>query len=684
MNKNEANLLTIVVKNKETSFTRKELADKFRVSSVTISNYLRDIVDFLTANNLTSLFELSGNNIRFTGTEDDSDNINKLLSTNSFYEYRLEKEERLFIITTILLTEDNYVTLNRLSEILFFNKITIASDMKDVLDWLKNQSSALDDNKYRGYKVNFREATRRHALYELIKTRLGLSSKELFQNNSNICANFLSNTLNISLDYQKISVALSIVQQHFNIIIREETIYDVILFVIICFSRIKKGHTIHGYTPKYENTDELYRISRKLFDLLIENSTINDSEVWFLVDYLKEQNLLIENDYEEIDQFVDFNIVVKSFLYKISNSLHVNLINDSILQDFLTTHIMILDKRIKSGDTLTNPYREQMISQYPEEYRIIQNNIYIIEEALDSTISDDELVYIMMHVIASMERIRLENPLPKVIIVCHAGVGTSYFLTENIKSNFRLEIVEVSSAYTIQMNIMQDPDSYKGKCDFIISTVPLINPPAPTVVVNPLLNKEDITNIYDIINATSHDHSYQSLSLPKSTDSINTAVSSSQEDTSNYRKFSDLLSEKKILLDTGVNSWQESLIVAGEPLLWGGNIKPEYLEALIQNVNENGPYFVFIPGVALAHAHPRNGALSLGGTFMRCKDGVTFGHKTNDPVKIVICLSIVEGKESIIMLKELINALCDNETLSKLLTAKTADEIIDIFRNSNS
>ncbi len=684
MNKNEAELLIYIVKNGRNSFTKKELADSFHVSSVTISNYLKDISDFLSANDLHRHFKTSGNTISFSGTPDDADSINRLLFRDSFYEYRLEKDERFFIITTILLTEENFVTLNRLSEILFFNKVTIANDMKDVIDWLKEQSPALDDNKYRGYKINFRESTRRNALYKLIKTRLNIPSKDILQNNNNICVNFLNNTLNIPLHYQKISVALSIIQQHFHIVIHEDTIYDIILFVTICFSRIKSGYTIHGYSGRYGDNNELYVICRKLFDLLTDNTTINSSEIRFLADFLQEQNLLISNSYEEIDRFVDFNIIVKSFLYKISNSLHISLNNDATLQDFLTTHIMIMNKRIKSGETLVNPYKEQMISHYPEEYSAIQNSLYIIEEAIDSTIDDDELAYIMMHVIASMERIRSEKPLPKVIVVCHAGVGTSYFLSENIKSIFRLEVVEISSAYTIQMNIMQDPDGYKGKCDFIVSTVPLINPPAPTVVVNPLLTKEDIANIYDIINVTTHNEVSQTPALPQTESSITTAVSLKSEDSAGYRKFSDLLNESKVLLDASVNSWQESLIVAGEPLLWSGNIKPEYLEALIQNVINNGPYFVFIPGVALAHTHPKNGAVSLGGTFMRCSEPVIFGHKTNDPVKLVICLSIVEGNESIAMLKKLINTLCNDQVLSNLLQAQNAEEVIEIFRQNNS
>jgi PTS system ascorbate-specific IIA component len=52
-------------------------------------------------------------------------------------------------------------------------------------------------------------------------------------------------------------------------------------------------------------------------------------------------------------------------------------------------------------------------------------------------------------------------------------------------------------------------------------------------------------------------------------------------------------------------------------------------------VEEQGPYIVLAPGVALAHARPEDGARRLGLGVAVLTKPVTFGHPTNDPVDVV-------------------------------------------------
>ena len=54
----------------------------------------------------------------------------------------------------------------------------------------------------------------------------------------------------------------------------------------------------------------------------------------------------------------------------------------------------------------------------------------------------------------------------RVIVACHAGIGTSRLLLEKLKRHFKFRVVDVVSAHEA-MSI--EPNS----ADFVISTVPL-------------------------------------------------------------------------------------------------------------------------------------------------------------------------------------------------------------------
>jgi ascorbate PTS system EIIA or EIIAB component len=88
---------------------------------------------------------------------------------------------------------------------------------------------------------------------------------------------------------------------------------------------------------------------------------------------------------------------------------------------------------------------------------------------------------------------------------------------------------------------------------------------------------------------------------------------------------------------TGVRvaDWREAIRVVCAPLVAAQAVRSDYVAAAISIVEEHGPYIVLMPGVALAHARPEDGALRLGIAVALLDRSVAFGHPTNDPVDIV-------------------------------------------------
>ncbi|MFP3913494.1 MAG: PTS sugar transporter subunit IIA [Actinomycetota bacterium] len=110
---------------------------------------------------------------------------------------------------------------------------------------------------------------------------------------------------------------------------------------------------------------------------------------------------------------------------------------------------------------------------------------------------------------------------------------------------------------------------------------------------------------------------------------------------------------------TGVaaGGWQEAIRAACQPLLSAGAIHERYIDACIDLVEEEGPYMVVAPGIALAHARPEDGVLSLGVAVAVLADPVEFGHPDNDPVDLVFAFGSPDADQHVGLLGALARGL---------------------------
>ena len=73
---------------------------------------------------------------------------------------------------------------------------------------------------------------------------------------------------------------------------------------------------------------------------------------------------------------------------------------------------------------------------------------------------------------------------------------------------------------------------------------------------------------------------------------------------------SDLLTKEKIHFTDEKLDWRSAIELAAQPLLNQGEIEPSYISAIINRVEEFGPYIDLGMGIALPHARPEDGVKS--------------------------------------------------------------------------
>lgn len=309
---------------------------------------------------------------------------------------------------------------------------------------------------------------------------------------------------------------------------------------------------------------------------------------------------------------------------------------------------------------------------------VIRQKLPVISNHISREMTEMEIVYIAIHVCAAIERKKNKEIAFHVIVACHAGIGTSQLLMEKLKQHFHFQIVDVISSHEAQ-NIPE------GKADFIISTVPLRCCKLDYVIVSPTFNDGDyvrvgskidalrnsrhlpsrveervvsakgiIERIRPIVYETVPEQAAELMKLLRREirECFNQSAGADAEIFSPY--LHHLLSPDFIELDVECGDWRDAVRRSAEKLVERGYIESRYIDAMIANIEENGPYIVLSKGFAVPH------------------EGL-------DPVEFVCCLSAVDHKTHLKAFFNLVNMLHNEEFKEMLHRCRTTEEAATII-----
>ncbi|MBW5421112.1 PTS sugar transporter [Streptomyces sp. BG9H] len=137
----------------------------------------------------------------------------------------------------------------------------------------------------------------------------------------------------------------------------------------------------------------------------------------------------------------------------------------------------------------------------------------------------------------------------------------------------------------------------------------------------------------------------------------------------------EILPVEAVLLDAPATDWREALRRAGDLMVATGAATETYTGEMIENVEQNGPYFVIAPGLAFAHARPSPAVLATGMSWVRLAAPVEFGHEANDPVDLVVGLAAKDASEHTAAMGALARLLADPDTARALREAATPQAV---------
>ncbi|TRY24036.1 BglG family transcription antiterminator [Brevibacillus sp. LEMMJ03] len=335
---------------------------------------------------------------------------------------------------------------------------------------------------------------------------------------------------------------------------------------------------------------------------------------------------------------------------------------------------------------VTNPLKEVIQRQYRDIYELTKKSISPLEQLVGKSISDDEIAYITVHFGGWMRRQGITaTTLRRVLLVCANGVGTSRILVQQLDGLF--SNIDLLGPITLRQY-----EHFQEDVDLVVSTTKIANPRHRIILVNPILTDRDKVQLLNEMEAVSHSAPshitaqtivdiVKKYAVVEKEDQLAEEIRQvlhQQKQIKRERKpmLDELLQEECIQLKDSVSDWKEAIRLAAEPLLKSQSITEAYVQAMIANVEENGPYIVIAPKVALPHARPEQGVNRIGMSLLRLKQPVSFSETQVREAQLIIVLAAVDNETHLQALAQLSMMLSEEDNIDRIIGAHDKETIL--------
>lgn len=606
----------------------------------------------------------------------------------------LSTQERVLLSVFTLCWLDDFITVQSLADDYQVSRVTVSRDLQKVREYCEAHGIAFEGNRGKGVRVVADEKTRRRVIAQVLRdygTTVGLhSGLEV--------ADYLK-----WFSEQELRSIEDIVREaeaQAGLYLDDVAFEAMVVHIALSIKRSETqmgmptapmaAGTLDVGSLQYQMADHIVRQVESVFGV-----SLPEAEHYYIEVHIgaRSSEAAASSTRDAVIEFMCMSTIAE-----VSRELGVDLTHDTHLYARLLRHVLGSVYRKQAGLLLENPLRDELLEGYAEHAAIVRRALDDNGLSQLMEMTDDEVTYVLLHFEAALvgdgsERMRHAN----VVVVCSTGVGTAELLAAELRRSF-------------DVNIIANVPSHRARglvgdvgIDLVVSTVEL-DVSVPCVVVRPIPREDDMDRIACALRELGFSGD---VDLPPLRDlgagarkvarilRHNPGRNQEAQLMSELRSLlekrdwigqersymlSELLEGGRVVLDAECETWQEAVRASGMPLVATGDITEEYIDAVIANIEEAGPYVVITKHVALPHATNRVGVNETAMSCVRLRTPVEFGSAENDPVKYEFMLATVDATSHLQALMSLVGLLRTQEFLDLLATATHGDEIVSYVR----
>ena len=636
LNEREVKILEILLKGED--LTIDEVSEHFSVSKRSIQYDVNKINYYLLKNQNPKIL-IKDSRFMF-----DVDAITNILKDND-KSNDLIKDDRIDLIYLNSIFSLTGLNISSLSKIIGVSRNTIKSDMETM-----NEKFEYDNSK--GYYIKKNNIKKIEILERIYRNgRINkyideVLDKELISN----IKEFIKETSN--------NIKLNI----------SEDVYLKLLISIYCHYVFYEKNTVNSNLIAGNDYFIIENIFNKYFSNKRSFNTIADILIGLSIN-------------SNLESWLDESFLIKKLIKYVSDNLNIDLTEDTILYDFLLSHLKVSIYRLKKNIKLSNTFYEKLDWDDENLIKILKKGLVEIESTFEIKFTDIELSLIMYHFKASIDRTEINNR-KKVILVCGLGYGTSRVLEYYLKDHFDIDIIDVLPAYMINRDISKNMN-----IDYILTTVDL---DFEAIKINPVLQIEDYKKL-------------ESLGIKRKKDKI--VIDNFIKDLQEIGKFdektlknllnqkysnifvdklkmknnlSGILSENKVVFKNDVKDWKEAINILGNILQKNGSINNKYTQSMIDNIENLGPYIIIDDNIALPHSQSLGNVYKTDISLLILKEAVDIKGRM---AKIFFCFSTSDEKNHLEILNDIYKLILRPNFIKEMGNIDNYQKLIEYIDN---
>ncbi len=595
--------------------TVSEIEIKIKISDKTIRNEIKDI------NQMVEGLIVS---VRGKGyTTENKDKINEILNGES------KNENRQLLIFKHLVTakSSNFYDL---ADRYYISESTLDNDITD-----------LNKGLLKKYNTNILRVKNQLILNCSEEDRRKIYTHFLIYEVENY--NFNLANYNDYFEYSNMEELKEIILEFFKereIRLNDIEIVSFILHVAILIERIKKNFSLTSFVDiqgeqRLDISEDFCECIAKKYDLVL-----NEAEKNYVASLLSSR-IILQLPGDSLDrQILDF---IEQTLLEVDDYYRINLLEDNNIKNNLLIHLLSLKDRAETMRMLNNPLIKEIKENFPLIYDISVFVSMKIQEHFKIVLNEDEIGFIALHFMCSVEKMRNEeiriaiiDPISRRKEEYYKTRLLSYFSTEN---------------FAVKCFSVFDLDEIKeDRYDFALCTTSLSKGlPISVIQCTPLFTSEDIKKIENAI---------QELKL-------------------NRRKKQIVLSQfDRHLFFGGLEEKNKDEVLKKmcQELQYRGYCDENYLELVMEREKIAPTSF----GNLFAIPHPvKKKALRSGISIAILKNPIDW---SGQKVKLVFLFSLTEENDNLMKLYETIVNMLDNPAkVKRLIKMTTFEEFIEEF-----
>lgn len=633
----EKNIIQFLMKAGQTRVG--DIADHLSLSEKTVSNSLKEIDQFLKEFGMTVVRKPKVG-VYIDGDSEALAQVARFLGNRGSL-VPSTKEERVIYIFSTLLKASDYVTIQELSEALYISRGTIEKDMIEVTKMLEKEGVTLYKKPSKGMKLRINEQEKRALTSKFIRNFWG-NNWYLKQEGEKVLQAFDTIQADVTgiFPEEGLKEIISIVREFsetYDFAFTDYAFQSIVIHLAIAVERIRKkeyvGNQVNSLMKdaldsQRKNTETLVEMLETRLDITIPDFEIGYIQIHLAAAYNQRNNRFLSNQVQ--DDVLEF---VKACLAETEA--------DQELLEGLATHVKSAINRLKLGMNFKNPYLSKIKQNFP---RAFEEALYLkteVEAKYEVQVNEDETAYIALHFEAYHERMRSFPDPIRVVLVCSTGLGSSRLLAARIKKYFPM--IQIEKILSVQAMMESDVD-----VDLVISTIYLELETVPSIVVSPMMNKEDLQQVERHMDKMKRRK--KNVSQP----------------------FLDLIQPEHILAGLEVTTMEAAITEIGEMLIARDIAKPGIVKSALLREELS---FTSFDDMATPHADPaliKQSAIVIA----TLKKPVKWGLVDVDKI-FFIALTENNGLNLDAVYEQFYNYIDNKKWLEKLMTLETAEEIYE-------